>query len=69
MTVGEMLGWTNRLKDIEQMKEPQRSIRLGVMMSDMEGAYSIPALRNEAFEKKNPFVMELYRTVSSERSL
>lgn len=71
MTFGEMLTYTNRLKEINCSNAPQfiRDRRLANLMTDLERSYGIPALRNEEFEKENPFVMQLYRTVSEERSI
>lgn len=68
MTVGEMLELTNRFKEIEKCKE-MRDERLANLMTDMEQAYGIPALNNEEYNKKNPFVIAMYRAVSEARSI
>ncbi|MEK4181754.1 hypothetical protein NSQ61_20135 [Aeribacillus sp. FSL K6-1121] len=71
MTAGEMLMFTKRFKNILSSKTPQsiKDARLANLMSDLERAYNIPMLRNENFEKQNPFVMQLYRTVSEARDI
>lgn len=71
MTVGEMLKYTNRLNEILTSPAPNRikDIRLSNLMTDLEQAYNIPVFRNREFERENPFVMRLYRTVSEARSL
>lgn len=71
MTFGEMLAWTNRLKGIVSCDCPDqvKNARLANLMTDLEQAYQIPSLRNESFEKANPFVMQLYRTVSEARGI
>jgi hypothetical protein len=69
MTTGEMLIYTNRFKEIMNGPNSLRDSRLANLMSDLEIAYHIPASRNENFEKQNPFLMQLYRTVSEARKL
>jgi len=71
MTVGEMLQYTNRLKEIIHSNAPKlvKDRRLANLMTDLEQAYAIPSMRNENFEKENPFLMQLYRTVSEARSI
>ena len=69
MTTGEMLLYTNRLKEIRSIKNADlRDARLANMMTDLESAYNIPMLRDESYYAKHPFVMQLYRTVSEERT-
>lgn len=71
MTTGEMLIYTNRFKEIISSSIPSRikDQRLSNLMTDLEQAYDIPILQNENFEKENPFVMQLYRTISEARSI
>lgn len=74
MNTGEMLGYTERFKEIVNSKQSDdhKAVRLATLMTDLEGAYQIPLFgkeRIEAFEKVNPHVMQLYRTVSAERVL
>lgn len=71
MTVGEMLQYTNRLKEILESNAPLfiKDRRLANLMTDLEQAYGIPILRDQEFEKENPFLMQLYRTISEARSI
>lgn len=48
---------------------PQRESRLGELMTEMEGVFKIPMLKNTTWEKENPEVIELYRKVSDSRNL
>ena len=69
MTTGEMLLYTNRLKEIRSIKNTDlRNARLANLMTDLEHAYNIPMLNNDDYNAKHPFVMQLYRTVSAERT-
>jgi len=69
MTFGEMLGFTKRFNSIMNSSGSDyfKTMRLSALMTDLEGAYGIPMLRDEDFEKKNPYLMQLYRTVSEAR--
>lgn len=69
MTTGEMLIYTSRFKEIMNGSKSLRNSRLANLMSDLEQAYAIPSTRNEKFEKENPFLMQLYRTISEARSI
>lgn len=63
-------GFESRYEEI--MRDPslrQREIRLGELMTEMEGVFKIPALKNTTWEKENPRVIELYRKVSESRNL
>ena len=54
------------------MRDPsvrQRENRLGELMTEMEGVFKIPMLKNTTWEKENPQVIELYRKVSESRNL
>jgi hypothetical protein len=70
MTTGEMLGYTKRFNEImdSSLSNEMKDRRLSALMTDMEVTYNIPMFRNEEFEKRNPFVMQMYRTVSEARS-
>jgi len=70
MTTGEMLGFINRFKEItdSSLSNEMKDRRLSALMTDMEVTYNIPMFRNEEFEKRNPFIMQMYRTVSEARS-
>lgn len=69
MTTGEMLGWTNRFKEIMSAPKKLRSKRLANLMTDLEIAYKIPMLQSNNFHSNNGPVMQLYRTVSEARGL
>lgn len=49
MTVGVMLEHTIRFKELKSLNVNNIDIRLANMMTDLEGAYQIPMLRNEIF--------------------
>lgn len=68
MTVGEMFYYTMRLRQILHGSELMRDVRIAELMSDLEKAYHIPMLNDENFNKRNPFVIQLYRTASELRS-
>ncbi|MUV39440.1 hypothetical protein JNUCC1_03318 [Lentibacillus sp. JNUCC-1] len=65
ITFGEMKELTNRYKAI--IKSPHKDLRLANMLDDMRQAYGIPLLRNNQFEHNNPYLMQMYRTVSFSR--
>ena len=63
-------GFETKYEEI--MRDPsvrQREIRLGELMTEMEGVFKIPMLKNTTWEKENPQVIELYRKVSESRNL
>jgi len=63
-------GFETKYEEI--MRDPsvrQRESRLGELMTEMEGVFKIPMLKNTAWEKENPQVIELYRKVSDSRNL
>lgn len=63
-------GFESRYEEI--MRDPsvrQRENRLGELMTEMEGVFKIPMLKNTTWEKENPQVIELYRKVSESRNL
>jgi hypothetical protein len=66
MKFGEMLGFTNRFKEIVKSKNLNKGMRLSSLMTDLECAYEIPVPRNENFEQAHPQVMQLYKTVLEE---
>ena len=68
MTTGEMLGFTNRFKEIIAAPRYFKDHRLGNLMTDLETSYEIPMFNNVEFNDANPHVIQLYRTVSYERS-
>ena len=63
-------GFETKYEEI--MREPsvhQRESRLGELMTEMEGVFKIPMLKNTTWEKENPQVIELYQKVSESRNL
>lgn len=70
MTFGEMFDYTNRFNNIIHSSSANdvKDMRLANLMSDLESAYQIPMLSNNDFEMQNTELMQLYRTVSDERS-
>lgn len=69
MTVGEMLQWTKRFNQILGGAQCLRDKRLAQLMTDLERAYSIPALNDEEYNRKNPFVIQLYKAVAEARNI
>ena len=51
------------------MNQEQKDLRLAQLMTAMERKYNIPMLRNEQWERDNPFVIRIYREISNMRSL
>lgn len=51
------------------MNQDQKDLRLAQLMTAMERKYEIPMLRNEQWERDNPFVIRIYREISNMRSL
>ncbi|MFD2046045.1 hypothetical protein ACFSTA_12355 [Ornithinibacillus salinisoli] len=70
MTVPFLPQFEDRFLEIDEMKEPTRSKRLAILMTDMEGVYDIPLSgrdRDNEFTDNNPEVMTLYKKVSMAR--
>lgn len=53
----------------ENVSEPIRTKKLADLMTEMEGIYKIPMLRNEAWERDNRKVIALYRKISRSRDI
>ncbi|PAM94518.1 hypothetical protein B4N84_12240 [Flavobacterium sp. IR1] len=53
----------------ENLSEPIRTKKLSDLMTEMEGIYKIPMLRNEAWERDNRKVIALYRKISMSRDI
>lgn len=63
-------GFETKYEEI--MRDPsvrQRESLLGELMTEMEGVFKIPMLKNTTWEKENPQVIELYQKVSDSRNL
>lgn len=56
-----------RFQEINKGKEPIRSARLATLMTDMEKIFNIPVFKDEEFNRKNPYVINLYRKISKAR--
>lgn len=69
MTFGEMLGWTRRFNQIIGGAQCLKDKRLANLMTDLEQAYQIPFLNDKAYNKLNPFVIQIYRAASEARSI
>lgn len=72
MTFEQMKSYTDRFKEITLSKSTAhiKSVRLASLMTDLEGAFQIPLFgkeRIENFERKQPHIMQLYRSVSEAR--
>ncbi|MBS4190351.1 hypothetical protein KHA94_09070 [Bacillus sp. FJAT-49705] len=72
MNFGQMNTYTKRLKEILSTKQSShiKSVHLASLMTDLEGSFQIPLFgkeRIQVFEKQNPQVIQLYRTVSEAR--
>lgn len=53
----------------ESFSDEQKDKMLASLMTEMEQAFNIPMLRNEAWEAENRDVIALYRKVSMSRKL
>ena len=69
MTFGEMRIWTERFNQILGGAQTLKDKRLANLMTDLEQAYDIPILNDEEYNRKNPFVVQLYRAVSEARNI
>lgn len=67
-TKSDLERFHDRFTQILEIAEPIRTNRLRNLMSDLEQAYDIPMLNNEAFNTCNPRVMDLYRAASRARN-
>ena len=47
----------------------QKDLKLGRLLSSLEAGFSIPAMKNDAWERENEAVITLYRTISNSRNL
>lgn len=68
MTTGEMLVYTRKYNDILALPKGKRSVKLAVLMTELEITFKIPMINSDKFNQENPFLMELYRTISGERT-
>ncbi len=68
MTTGEMLVYTRKYNDILALPKGKRSVKLAVLMTELEITFKIPMINSDKFNQENPFLMQLYRTISGERT-
>ncbi|MDQ0209056.1 hypothetical protein [Alkalicoccobacillus murimartini] len=59
----------NRYEEIIHSNRPEeiKTNQLSMLMTYMEGAFSIPMQRNEEWERKNKKIIALYRKISRSR--
>ncbi|KHE70697.1 hypothetical protein [Halobacillus sp. BBL2006] len=71
MTFGEMLIFTRRFQYIVNTPTDQyhKDMSLAALMDDLMKMFDIPMFYNEEYERNNPELMMLYRTVSDARKL
>jgi len=70
MTVGEMKDLTAKFNEIKTIKQPfTRNRKLADLMTYMEFTYNIPMLKKIEWERRNPFVVMMYRTISEARTI
>lgn len=61
-------GYYIKLEEVSARFETASQDELPKLMTELEKAYSIPALNNMAFNRDNEEVIRLYRMISSARS-
>ncbi|WP_409276404.1 hypothetical protein V1499_23020 (plasmid) [Neobacillus sp. SCS-31] len=49
------------------LNDYNKAIELAALMTEMEGSYQVPMLKNEEWEKANKPVIALYRKISRSR--
>lgn len=66
-----LTNYNKRYEDIlhSDLSSDKKDKLLAELMTELEGTYKIPMLRNETWEKENRAVIALYRKVSLSRSL
>lgn len=50
-----------------QLDQKDKDQRYAELMTDLEHKFKIPMMNSEAFEKKNPDIMRIYRQISDSR--
>jgi hypothetical protein len=51
------------------LSDDQKSVKFGLLMTEMECIYKVPMLRNAEWEQDNRAVIALYRKISISRDL
>lgn len=57
------------IQENQQLTQHGKDVRLASLMTDMEGEYQIPMLRNPEWEEKHPGVLQTYRRIGDMREL
>ncbi|MFF5993537.1 hypothetical protein AAGS61_02130 [Lysinibacillus sp. KU-BSD001] len=65
----ELENFRSLFKTIAGQIEPDRTRRLSSLMDAMQQRFRIPLLNNEAYNKANPEVINLFREISYARNL
>lgn len=68
-TLDDRIKRAERIRDDKNLNADQKAKKLAEMMTDMEGEYQIPMIRNPEWEAKNPDVIKTYRQISDMREL
>jgi len=63
--------YKQRYEDIihSNLIDRQKDLKLIQLMMDMESAFSIPMIKNEAWNERNKDVIQLFQQVSNSRKL
>ncbi|MGE6896675.1 hypothetical protein [Priestia flexa] len=63
--------YKQRYEDIihSDLTDRQKDLKLIQLMMDMESAFSIPMIKNEAWNERNKDVIQLFQQVSNSRKL
>lgn len=52
-----------------ELSEPQKSVRLGQLMTSLERTFNIKILNDKEYNENNVAVMALYREISTARNI
>lgn len=70
MREAKIKSFREQFQMIKECKnEDVRTKQLADLMTEMEGKFNIPLLKDEKYNQANPTVMELYRDISNARIL
>lgn len=67
-TLEDMIKRAESIRNDQKLNDEQKDRKLAGIMTDMEGQYRIPLLRDPEWEVKNPEVIQVYRKISDMRS-
>lgn len=68
-TLDDIIKRAENIRDDKNLNNDQKARQLAGLMTDLEGEYQIPLLRNPEWEAKNPEVIKAYRKISDMREL